>query len=352
MFSGAGGNVTMPLQPMTSGIFGLNVKEKDAALILLPVPWEATVSYGEGAALGPSAILAASRQVDLHDGDVLRPHEPGIHLLAESKEVRALNRRARKDARPIAAREGAIGQNRKLRAALKRVNAASERLNDYVRSESLRILKAGKLLGVLGGDHSAPLGAYRAAARAYGAFSLLHFDAHHDFRDAYEGFRYSHASIMRNALLEVPQITKIVQVGIRDYCEEESGHLASLGKRAAAFYDRDIQRRKFSGEPFARIAGDVVSALARNVWVSFDIDGLDPRLCPGTGTPVPGGLDFNEANFILGETVRSGRRILGFDLVEVAPSKTGGEWDASVGARLLYKLCAWTLAGQGLRALL
>ncbi len=90
----------------------------------------------------------------------------------------------------------------------------------------------------------------------------------------------------------------------------------------------------------------ILEPLPRQVYVTFDIDGLDPTLCPHTGTPVPGGLSFQEASFLVGEIVRSGRRLVGFDLVEVAPDPAGGdEWDGNVGARLLYKLAGWTLKG-------
>jgi agmatinase len=112
------------------------------------------------------------------------------------------------------------------------------------------------------------------------------------------------------------------------------------------YFDEDLNQRKFSGENWSKTASEIVSQLPQNVWVSFDIDGLDPRFCPNTGTPVPGGLDFQEAVYLIAAVVRSGRTIIGFDLNEVAPSPNGDEWDANVGARLLYKLCAWTLASQ------
>jgi agmatinase len=139
-----------------------------------------------------------------------------------------------------------------------------------------------------------------------------------------------------------------VQLGIRDICEEEILYTATLGSRVDTHFDRDCARRKLDGVSWGQIAREIISTLPNEVWVSFDIDGLDPRLCPHTGTPVPGGMDFHEANFVLSSLVKSGRRIIGFDLNEVAPDLTNrdDEWDANVGARLLYKLCAWTLASQ------
>jgi agmatinase len=184
-------------------------------------------------------------------------------------------------------------------------------------------------------------------AESVGEFGILHFDAHSDTRVGYEGFTYSHASIMYNALQEVPQIKKLVQVGIRDFSEDEVNYCASQGSRVKIYFDTHLRRRMQDGNPWNTIAQEIVTNLPRNVWVSFDIDGLDPKLCPNTGTPVPGGLEFLEANAILRALVQSGRKIIGFDLNEVAPDPTGSsEWDANVGARLLYKLCAWTFASQ------
>ncbi|MBI5596977.1 MAG: agmatinase family protein [Elusimicrobia bacterium] len=331
------------------GIFGLPLSEAEAALVLLPVPWEATTSYGGGTAGGPKAILGASGQIDLFDGEVDRPYLAGLHMPPESAQVRAWNRKARAAARKVIAVGGQVPAKGPLRRSLDEVNALSLKLDGWVERECSRLMDAGKIVGVVGGDHSVPLGAFRAAARAHGDFGLLHFDAHSDTRDAYEGFVGSHASIMRNALDSVPAAKTIVQVGIRDYCEQEDAYVRSLGARARVYSDRELSERRFAGEPFARVAEELVGHLPDKVWVSFDIDGLDPKLCPHTGTPVPGGLEFAEANRILRALALSGRTILGFDLVEVAPGDD--EWDANVGMRLLYKLCAWTLHSRGLRPL-
>lgn len=331
-----------------SGIFGLPHSFDQAALVYLPVPWEATTSYGGGTANGPAAILAASRQVDLFDGDVMRPYEPGLHLLPESAEVRKRGRAARRLAQPIIARGGDIGTNRALRRSLADVNAASEWLNAHVADETRRLMDAGKIVGLLGGDHSTPLGAIRAAAERHPRLGVLQIDAHADFRRAFEGFKYSHASIMFNVLEEIPEVSRLVQVGIRDFCEEEFDFAQAQGKRATVFWDADLQERRHAGEPWKKTVARIVSTLPKEVWISFDIDGLDPRFCPHTGTPVPGGLDFAEANALIGAVARSGRKIVGFDLNEVSPDPTGrSEWDANVGARMLYKMTAWTLVSQG-----
>jgi agmatinase len=228
------------------------------------------------------------------------------------------------------------------------VNELSEKLNQYVYQETKKILDSGKIAAVVGGDHSVPFGALQAVAEKYPSFGVLHFDAHSDTRDAYEGFQWSHASIMRNVLDRIPAVKKLVQVGIRDVCEEEIQYTKAQGDRMSVFFDRDLARRRFQGTNWATTALEIVDQLPQEVWVSFDIDGLDPRFCPNTGTPVAGGLDFQEANFILNVLAKSGRKIIGFDLNEVAPDPKGeSEWDANVGARMLYKMSAWTLASLG-----
>ncbi|NBT58359.1 hypothetical protein EBT16_06205, partial [bacterium] len=185
-------------------------------------------------------------------------------------------------------------------------------------------------------------------AEFYPQFGILHFDAHSDTRNAYEGFTWSHASIMFNVLRNVPQVAKLVQVGIRDYCEEESAFCESEKHRVKTFHDSYLQSRKFEGASWKSICDEIIKELPPLVWISFDIDGLDPKLCPHTGTPVPGGLEYNEVLYLLKSLALSKRKIIGFDLNEVAPDPSEkSEWDANVGARLLYKLTAWTLFSQG-----
>ncbi len=333
-----------------AGVFGLPHEEKDASLVLVPIPWEATTSYGGGASRGPSAILAASGQVDLFDAEVHRPYEPGIFMRPESKEVRSWNKAAKAAAQKVIKAGGRVEGREDLQRALKTANDLGGRLNDWVYRETKGLMEEGKIVGIVGGDHSVPYGAFRAAAEKHGEFGLLHFDAHLDMRVAYEGFTWSHASIMRNAMANIPQISRITSVGIRDFCEQEHEFSRSLGPRAKIFLDRDRTNRRFSGEPWTKTAGEIVASLPPQIWITFDIDGLDPKLCPNTGTPVPGGLEFAEAVHLIELAARSGRKIIGFDLDEVSPAHGGkDEWDANVGMRLLYKLIAWTFVSRGLR---
>jgi agmatinase len=337
-----------PAQP-GSGVFGLPFTEEEATIVLLPVPWEATTSYGGGAADGPDAILEASMQVDLYDLDVEKPYAAGIHMLPIDESVLQWNGKAKALAEPVIAAGGAR-EDTSLQKNVTGVNMLSRDLDSWVERETLRLLEDDKIVGVVGGDHSVPFGAIKALADR-SPIGILHFDAHSDTRRAYEGFDGSHASIMFNVLDRIPRVTKIVQVGIRDVCEEEILYCQSQGDRVRMFTDREIAMRRHEGEPFAAIARDIAASLPNDVWVSFDIDGLDPRFCPHTGTPVPGGLDIQEVVTILREVVRAKKRIVGFDLNEVAPGDED-EWDGNVGARILYKLAGFTLASQGRARLL
>lgn len=335
-----------------SGIFGLDDSLDSAKLVFLPVPWEATTSYGGGTSEGPMAILEASRQVDLFDSEVLNPYEAGLYCLPESPQIKTWNKKAKKEAQKIISRGGVIGKSLPLKKALNEVNSLGEKLNEWVFSETQKLLKAKKFVGVIGGDHSVPFGALQAVAEKHSSFGILHFDAHSDTRVAFEGFTWSHASIMYNVLEKIPQVKKLVQVGIRDYCEQEYEYCQQQGDRVCVFSDQELSHSKFEGTPWAETCQKIIKQLPKEVWISFDIDGLDPRFCPNTGTPVPGGLDFNEAVFVISSLVRSGRKIIGFDLNEVAPSSNKNDsWDSNVGARLLYKLSGLMLASQGVRKL-
>jgi len=342
-----------------SGIFGLpsgdRAYDRSAKIAFLPIPWEVTTSYGGGTAQGPAAILEASHQVDLFDLDVFRPYEAGFAMRplndAGYRKILALNTKTK----PLAER-ARKGRGKPADALKKKVNAAGTALNAWVHAETRAILAQKQIPALIGGDHSTPFGAFQAVAEGHGPFGILHFDAHSDTRASYEGFDWSHASIMRNALDRIPQITSLVQVGIRDFCEEEYEYTRSQPKRVHVHYDSALARAKQSGRSWNDLMAEILRPLPNSVWISFDIDGLDPRFCPHTGTPVPGGLDFSEATGLIGALARSGRKIVGFDLNEVAPAPSrkgqhGDEWDANVAARLLYKMAAWTLHSQGLRPL-
>jgi agmatinase len=327
------------------GIYGLPHSVDEAKVVVVPVPWDATTSYRTGTSLGPAAILEASRQVDLFDAETGRPYEAGIAMLPVADEVVAWNAEARQLAEPVIENGGA-GTDPALQRNLDRVNALGGELNEWVRARTAELLARGKTPVILGGDHSSPFGAFQAYADRWPGVGILHFDAHYDLRDAYEGFRWSHASIMFNALEHVPGIARIVHVGIRDFSEAEHETSRGSGGRSVAFLDAALKERLDAGETWKAIADEIAGRLPPKVFVSFDIDGLDPTLCPGTGTPVPGGLSFHQATAVLAACLRRGRTIVGCDLNEVAPREGDGEWNANVGARLLYKLIGYMLKSQ------
>lgn len=329
-----------------SGIFGLPHSPEEAHVVLIPVPFEATTSYGGGTSEGPSAVLEASRQVDLFDVETGRPYARGIALLPEPEEWRAWNTRAKERAVPIIEAGGVDPEQPELQAASSEVNALCEQLHEAVYQTARTWLEQGKRVGAVGGDHSISFGIIRAHAEKYPGLGVLHLDAHADLRDAYEGFAWSHASIMHNVAERLPGVRSLVQVAIRDMSEDEHRYIESSGGRIRAFFDADLQRKRFEGVAWNRQVDEIVQHLPQNVYLSFDIDGLDPTLCPHTGTPVPGGLSFPEAVALISGVVRSGRTIVGFDLTEVAPDPEGSEWDGNVGARLLYKMIGWMLKSE------
>jgi agmatinase len=334
-----------PNGPGVAGnLFGLPFTLETAEVVVVPVPWEVTVSYHTGTAKGPQAVIEASSQVDLAMREIHDAWKLGItnmpvptDLFEESLKLREL---ASRHIRALESGEKIQGDN----PIAAKINEACENLNIYIRSTIKSLLKEGKIVALLGGDHSTPLGFLRALSEQYDRFGILQFDAHADLRKAYEGFTYSHASIMFNAL-KLPAVSRLVQVGIRDYCDEELTVIDRSMGRVVTWYDQDLKQQLYEGTTWANLCERIIKDLPSYVYISFDIDGLNPKLCPHTGTPVAGGLEFEQALYLIRKLVKSGRRIIGFDLCEVAPGND--DWDANVGARLLYQLCNWAAVSQG-----
>ncbi len=332
-----------PSQPglADQSIFGLPFTADESDIVIIPVPWEVTVSYGAGASDGPEAILEASFQVDLHHQEFPDLWKLGIYLdLSEQTAKWSDNSVKYKElAQPIieALESGeSVTDHPELQKNLEKINAACSNLNDEVRNRTLYWMDRGKKVALLGGDHSTPLGYYEALAARHENFGILHIDAHMDLRIAYEGFTYSHASIMYNAL-QLPQISKIVQVGIRDFSNQEVDVIASVEGRVKVHTDSDLKAESFSGVSWQQQCDRIIEELPEKVAISFDIDGLQPWYCPNTGTPVPGGLSYEQAAYLLSKLGQSSKEIIGFDLVEVAPGDD--DWDGNVGARMLYQMC-------------
>lgn len=321
-----------------ANIYGLPFKNEDCEIVLIPVPWEVTVSYGSGAAEGPAHIFEASFQVDLHHPQFPHLWKDGIGMDGIPEELQTLSSAMRPKAERIISlhEEGVdIDNHQEAQALLIEVNAACEQMNQWVEGRVLHWKSMGKKVALVGGDHSTPLGYYRALAKEHSHFGILHIDAHMDLRIAYEGFEYSHASIMYNTL-KIDNINKLVQVGIRDFCAQEQNVVDSQGERVQVYTDFALQSKAFEGENWKGICDQIVAQLPEKIVISFDIDGLDATLCPNTGTPVPGGLSFAQALYLLNRAAET-KQLIGFDLVEVAPGED--DWNGNVGARLLFHLC-------------
>jgi agmatinase len=324
------------------GFIGGRLDPNEACLVLIPVPWEATVSFGEGTASAPDAMRLSSHQLDVETFHYIKPYRAGIAMLETDKSLLKLSNKARKKAVKVIEAFEKAESNKK---ALKFVNEASITLNTSVYEKSIEQIQKGKFVAVVGGDHSSPLGLIKALNDTQEeSFGILHVDAHHDLRKAYEGFTYSHASIFYNAMNECKKISNLVQFGIRDYSSEEANRLKAYGVKGACLYDSDMQQQLACGKSLEEVYTPYINQLPQNVYLSIDIDGLEPLNCPNTGTPVPGGLRYGELEHLIFMVVKSGRNIIGFDLCEVGDSDDG--WDANVGSRVLYQLCGALLASQ------
>lgn len=331
-----------------SGIFGLPFDVDEAQIVLVPVPWEATVSYREGTANGPDAILKASYQIDLYNPLLPNGWHAGFamdkiphHILEANAVSRA---KAALYLRDYGNQDGASPQAKEI---LSDINNMTNQLVEYVKDKTSSFLDQGKFVGLIGGEHSVPLGFMQALADRQ-SFGILQVDAHADLREAYEGFTHSHASIMFNAM-KIDNITKLIQLGIRDYSEGENEVVNASGGRIKMFTDAAIRNSMYNGENWNQVCERIISELPENVYISFDIDGLQPWLCPNTGTPVAGGFLLEEIVYLLEKLAGSGKKIIGFDLCEVAPGDD--EWDGNVGSRLLYALCLLVAKNRNLKSI-
>jgi len=323
-----------------NNIFGLPSTEKDARLIIVPVPWEVTVSYGAGTSRAADAVLKASFQVDLFDPEMPDAWKEGFFMRESDKKILMKSDYLRKEAElyiDYISKGEEVAANQFMSKTLKEVNEGGHFLNNWVYEQTKALLDKDKLVGLLGGDHSSSLGYIKAIAEKHGDFGILQIDAHCDLRDEYEGFNYSHAGIMFNALKEIPQLHRLVQVGVRDYGKSEDEYIKNSNSRVQTFFDKDIKKRQYEGQTWKQIAEEIVNNLPQKVFISFDIDGLDPKLCPNTGTPVQGGFETDQVFYLFSKLLHSGRSILGFDLTEIGVGES--DWDANVGARVLFKLC-------------
>ena len=256
---------------------------------VIPAPYEKTVSYGGGTAQGPDAIIHASGQLEAYDG-IHCPCEHGIHTMAPAATLDAI--------------EASVG----------------------------KVMAMGKIPVMLGGEHTVTYGALKALKESGEEFGVIQFDAHADLRDTYEGDKFSHACVMHRALdMNLP----LVQIGVRALSPPE----VELRKtRAICHHDADQFGRK--GMPDQLIPAD----FPKKVYITFDVDGLDPSIMPATGTPEPGGLTWWQAMECL-EIITASRTVIGFDVVEFAPIQGFHAADFTA-ARLVYNLMGMIARGK------
>lgn len=269
-----------------------------AGIAIVSAPYEHTVSYGRGTSRGPRAILDASAFVEFYDDETERElcFDVGIAPLE-----------------PITFGKKVDG---------KALVIIEQQIDE--------LFLMDKYVVTLGGEHTISVAPIAAHYRRYPKMSVLQFDAHSDLRQSYEGSQYSHACIMARVCDFFPT-KRITQVGIRAQCMEEAQFIRD--KSINTFYSGGIHRNVYG----AKWADAVAATLAKDVYITFDVDALDPSVMPATGTPEPDGLLYHEAVDVIRAVVRSGRRIVGFDVVELAPIK-GLSHPNITAARLVYKI--------------
>lgn len=275
---------------------------EDADVLVLPLPYEGTVSYGHGTAQGPAAILRASTQVELYDREFgcEAVFDYGVHTLP-----------------PLAPDHSGP------EATVNRIEAA---VADLART--------GKLVVGLGGEHSVSVGFGRGLRQALGDFVMVQIDAHADLRDEYEGTPYSHACVARR----LNDIAPIIQFGIRSISQEEADYIAANRDRLTVYFAEDVH----TGDSHLVKLAEAVRG--RPVYLTVDVDGFDPALIPATGTPEPDGLSWRQVVDIARVVAREGR-VIGFDVVELAPA-SGLHGSDFITAKLVYKIMNLVMASR------
>lgn len=328
-------------------IFGLPHNSEEARIHIIGFPSAITVSGSDGAELGPEGILRDSSQIELFNKNYPKnAWLPGIYMHPINKEFIRNHRQSRKNFQKmldLIEKGNDSNAKKRIKVLTQKIDETCDYLHRIGEKEVVDALKKNKIVGSLGGCHSSIFTAIKAYASIYKSFTLLHFDAHHDLRKAYEGVKNSHASIMYNVLENIPQVKKLISVGVRSYGKDEYEYSEENKKRIKTFYADDIIG--FNCGPIWKfVLKQIVSNIpTEEVYISFDIDCFEPYLCPSTGTPVPNGFNVWQVKQLI-DMVALKKRIIGFDLNEVVP-KT--RVDGLVAAEILYHLCVRSLQSQG-----
>lgn len=329
---------------MSNNIFGLPFDVSESRLVFIPAPWDVTTSSQAGTADGPANILHHSFQIDLFDPLLPDAWKQGMAMEKVDPSIVRKNREIRKPARNIIDHLEAgnsLHGNDPMQSELSRVNKACGDYMALIEKKCLQYLRNGQVPFIVGGEHSVSIGLIRALARRHDDFGILQIDAHADMRKTYQGFTHSHASVMRLAA-ETKGVSNIVQVGVRELCGEELQFISRRNHVIKTFYGHDMHRRLFEGEPWSGICRDIIEMLPDKVYLTFDVDGLEPAWCPETGTPVPGGITFSQAVYLMEAVFHAGKHVVGADLVETGPGKI----DGIVSSRLLYRMAGMVIGSN------
>ena len=264
-----------------------------AQVVILPIPYEQTTTYGTGTKEGPQALIDASRHMELYDEELAyEVYRVGIHTLRE----------------------------------LETIASGPKAMMDRITEVTGELLDRGKFVVGLGGEHTVSFGLVRAFAQRFPGLSVLQFDAHADLRDTYQGTPYNHASVLRR----ISELVPAVQVGIRSMSREEAEWVQQRGARL--FYAPEVL-----GSP--TIATTICEALTERVYITVCLDALDPSIMPAVGTPEPGGLGWYDVLRIV-RRVAETRHIVGFDVVELFPIP-GNFAPDFLAAKLVYKVLGY-----------
>ena len=319
--------------------FGDRTKPSKADVVIVSAPWSVTADFGRGATYTPDAIIDASTGRDCYDaptgisvaGRVATAEiDYNIQELSEH-----LGREAERIAHHTSADDSVVGEYVARKVA--HINEGFAEMQAAVYKQTKLWAAKGKRIAVVGGDHSVAFGAVKALSEQYEEMGVLFIDAHADFCREGEVFNYSHRSIARNIVEEIPTVARLVEVGVRDISEAESKELQANSK-VELFLAEKVAARRFEGESWGDICREIVGKLPQKVYVSLDIDALKIEFCNNTNAPVPGGMTFDEVVYLVKIVVESGREVVGFDISEVV-SSIDDKMDAIVGARLLAKMC-------------
>ena len=317
-------------------IFDLDFDHSSAEMILIAAPWELSASYRRGSSNSPDHIVKTSSQIDAFYPGYPQLVQKGICYLGDIAKLQDQQGPLLEISREyIQNFENKTNLSRKSKFHLKALNHACIRMIGDLKAHILNLISQNKHVGMIGGEHSVSEAAIQALSEKFSSFSILQIDAHMDLRPSYQQLEHSHASVMYNCL-KVPQVSSLCQVSCRDFSQEEFSFCRQNKSRINSFTAEHLAQNHFEGKSWQSQCNEIISCLSDDVYVTVDIDGLCPAFCPQTGTPVPGGVSYHQLIYLLKSLVRSKKRMIGFDLVEVVGSTDS--LDCIVASHLLFQL--------------